>query len=156
MTRKIFFRLLSFIFVLSFLLGGCSTSTSPNIPATPLQNASYWNDILANANNVMANTIISLNEHQFISTQAAGAILRINYNVATDQEAVTSVINSTQSLTAVNIAQIKVYLTNLEQQCNTLIADGTAGISDPASKQKYLVDVSTVSNIVQAFLSSLS
>ena len=153
MTKKIFFSILFAVFI---LLGGCSTSTSPTIPATPLQNASYWNDILANANNVMANTIISLNEHQFISTQAAGAILRINYNVATDQEAITSVLNSTQSLTAVNIAQIKVYLTNLGQQCNTLIADGTAGISDPASKQKYLVDVSTVSNIVQAFLSSLS
>lgn len=149
------FKKLAALAILLLFSGACAT-TSPNVPMSPLASATYWNDILANSNNSLATTIISLNTNRFISVASAGAILRINYNIAEDQGVITNILQNTTQLTSTDVAQITTYLTNLKAQCDTLIADGSAGISDPKSKTKFLVVVNVVISVAQSFLNSLS
>lgn len=141
---------LTLLIVLASTVGCIHKSSGPVTPAERLMTD---NAVLAQfADTAEQGTELAVTSG-LMTTAAARPVIMFEGQFAATHEQITSLLN--QGLTATNLAQVQILLTNLNTQAAAIIASGSIGIKNPKTQQTISGDINTIIAFTQAVLTDI-
>ncbi len=141
------------------LLSACARvgtpSGQPGRNPTPFEQALAINATLAVANESLADVVMAAEMQGFIPPATAAEILLVQFRIADLDKQITLILEKGPEAAKGDAAKIQELLGQIEQAAQGLIERGTLGITNPDSRQRAMVQVSTVLVLSQRIVSLL-
>jgi hypothetical protein len=149
------------ILSLALLIGGCAakvpaSGTTPGRNGTPIENALAYNASLAEANKVIAQTVIDASNGAapLIPVASANKILIMQSKVADADRQLTPLLSDVGNLQK-NATRIEQLLDDIKGAAGALVSSGDLGIKDAATQTKIASGITNVYNLADVIINTL-